>query len=109
MACGTAQGPDSTHRSDEAPAREAYLNALEPLPGDPGRARLQLSAYVRKYPGSTYAPNAALKLAELAMLQGDSEDAERWLNWLVKEHSLLLRLHQRRRRICLCVRSWAAE
>ena len=86
MACGTAQGPDSTHRSDEAPAREAYLNALEPLPGNPGRARLQLSAYVRKYPGSTYAPNAALKLAELAMLQDDSEDAERWLNWLVNEH-----------------------
>lgn len=88
VAC--ASPPDDASTLDQASnseaARQAYLGALDFLPGDPGRARIRLSNFVRTFPGSVHAPKAAYKLAQLATLQGDSGDAKRWWAWLIREH-----------------------
>jgi ABC-type branched-subunit amino acid transport system substrate-binding protein len=87
VACASLTG-DRPVRAPEADpaARAAYLSALEPLPGDPGRARLRLNAFVRDHPKSRFAPRASLKLARLARLQSDATDADRWLGRLIREH-----------------------
>jgi hypothetical protein len=59
---------------------------LEPLPGDPGASRIKLSAFVRSHPQSRLADDAAYKLSELAIMQNDMTDAQRWLDWLILNH-----------------------
>ena len=69
-----------------AQERQVYLAGLEPLPGDPGASRIKLAAFVRSYPESRLADDAAFKLSELAIMQDDPSDAQRWLDWLVRNH-----------------------
>ena len=64
-----------------AQERQVYLAGLEPLPGDPGASRIKLAAFVRSYPQSRLADDAAFKLSELAIMQDDPRDAQRWLDW----------------------------
>ena len=59
---------------------------MEPLPGDPGASRIKLSAFVRSQPQSRLADDAAYKLSELAIMQNDMTDAQRWLDWLIRNH-----------------------
>ncbi|MED5263137.1 MAG: ABC transporter substrate-binding protein [Myxococcota bacterium] len=86
VSCSSTPDGGAQGAADSEAARQAYLEALDSLPGDPGRARIRLANFVRVYPGSMHAPKAAYKLAELAALQGDPADAERWLGWLLREH-----------------------
>jgi ABC-type branched-subunit amino acid transport system substrate-binding protein len=84
LACAGIGGPGERAATEEE--RRAYEVATESLPDDPVAARAGLASFVRQYPTSALADAAAMLLADLALAQGDPEDAGRWLRWLVTNH-----------------------
>ena len=72
VSCSSMPDGGAGTTADSEAARQAYLEALDSLPGNPGRARIRLSNFVRVYPGSEYAPKAAYKLASMS---GDVRDS----------------------------------
>lgn len=84
LACAGAGGPSQRAATEEE--RAAYQAASASLPDDPATAQRQLADFVRQYPGSSLAGDAAMLLVDLALAQGAPDDARRWLGWLVRNH-----------------------
>jgi ABC-type branched-subunit amino acid transport system substrate-binding protein len=66
--------------------RASFQAATASLPDDPATAQRELANFVRRYPGSALADDAAMLLVDLALAEGDSDGARRWLDWVVRNH-----------------------
>jgi outer membrane PBP1 activator LpoA protein len=77
-ACQTARVPAEDQR--------AYHAALRTLAQDPAAGRAALRDYVAQRPRSSLADDAALRLAEACIEDGDDDEAVRQLAWLVRSH-----------------------
>ncbi|MBW2241353.1 MAG: penicillin-binding protein activator [Deltaproteobacteria bacterium] len=67
--------------------RSAYLDALAVLAADEAAGRSALGTFLQANPNSLYADDAALRLAELALAEGRTDEARRHLEWAVQHHS----------------------
>jgi predicted negative regulator of RcsB-dependent stress response len=67
-------------------ARVDYEAAREVLETDPAAGKVALEAFVRTWPRSQLADDAALELARIALAEGDTEEALRRLRWVTQAH-----------------------
>ena len=70
----------------DAVERHAYQAARSKLTTDPAAAEKDLAEFVAAYPGSPLAPNAMLRLGELARGRGDDDAGLAWFERVVTEH-----------------------
>ena len=66
--------------------RAAFESALHPSSADPASARAGLEAFLKKYPASPKADDAALRLAEIAFESGRQEEGVRWLGTILTQY-----------------------
>ncbi len=66
--------------------RAAFESALRPTSADPASARAGLEAFLKKYPASPKADDAALRLAEIAFESRRQEEGVRWLGTILTQY-----------------------
>lgn len=66
--------------------RAAFESALHPSSADPASARAGLEAFLKQYPASPKADDAALRLAEIAFESGRQEEGVRWLGTILTQY-----------------------
>ena len=81
QACATSREAQVSQQE-----RSAYADAVSTLPRNPSAARQGLEAFLRDYPNSGLADDAAESLANIARDDGDLEAEQRWLRYLIANH-----------------------
>ena len=69
-----------------AEEKNAYYEALSPLPQDPAGAQQRLEAFLESNPQSPLADDVGEKLAAIELGRGHRAEAEVWLAWVLREH-----------------------
>ncbi len=81
--CATGGG---SQRPATAAEQAAYDAAVAQVQSDPKAARSALETYLKTYPGSPLADDAAWQLHEIAERQGKHGEAKRWLDTILEEY-----------------------
>jgi ABC-type branched-subunit amino acid transport system substrate-binding protein len=82
--CAGLGGLLPTRASEEE--RTAFAQAMEPLADDPALAEQRLEAFLRAWPKSPLASDAAMQMAEIALARGDRDTALRRYYFVVRSH-----------------------